>query len=69
MDLTKLDAHGAYEILIAINQLRRRLRDEQHAAYSRELREFAYRHGIEIGLLRAMVELTTSPIPLPVRES
>jgi hypothetical protein len=69
MDLTKLDAHGAYEILIAINQLRRRLRDEDYPAYSRELREFAYRHGIETGLLRAMVELTTSPIPLPIRES
>jgi hypothetical protein len=69
MDLTKLDAHGAYEVLIAINQLRRRLRDEDYATYSRELREFAHRHGIEVGLLRAMVELTTSPIPLPVRES
>jgi hypothetical protein len=69
MDLTKLDAHGAYEILIAINQLRRRLRDEEYAAYSRELRDFANHHGIEVGLLRAMVELTTTPIPLPIRES
>ena len=41
MDLTKLDAYGAYEILIAINQLRRRLRDQDYATYSRELREFA----------------------------
>lgn len=69
MDLTKLDAHGAYEILIAINQLRRRLRDKDHATYCRELRQFAHRHGLEVGLLRAMVELTTAPIPLPVRES
>jgi hypothetical protein len=69
MDLTKLDAHGAYEILIAINRLRSRLRAQDHAAYSRELREFAFRHGIEVGLLRAMVELTMSPITLPVRES
>jgi len=69
MDLTKLDAHGAYEILIAINQLRRRLREEDYATYSRELRAFAHRHGLEVGLLRAMVELTTAPIPLPMRES
>ena len=69
MDLTKLDAHGAYEILVAINQLRCRLRHQDYATYSRELREFAFRNGIEIGLLRAMVELTTSPIPLPIRES
>lgn len=69
MDLTKLDAHGAYQILVAINQLRRRLRDREYAVYTRELREYAYRHGLEVGLLRAMVELTTSPILLPVRES
>lgn len=69
MDLTKLDAYGAYEILIAINQLRRRLRDQDYATYSRELREFAHRNSLEVGLLRAMVELTTAPIPLPVRES
>ena len=69
MDLTKLDAHGAYEILAAINQLRCRLRHEDYATYDRELHDFASRHGIEMGLLRAMVELTTSPIPLPIRES
>lgn len=69
MDLTKLDAHGAYEILIAINQLRSRLRAQDYGTYSRELREFAHRHGLEVGLLRAMVELTTSPIQLPMRES
>ena len=69
MDLTKLDAHGAYEILIAINRLRGRLRDQEYGTYSRELREFAFRHDIEVGLLRAMVELTTAPITLPVQES
>jgi hypothetical protein len=69
MDLTKLDAHGAYEILAAINQLRCRLRNQDHETYSRELHDFASRHGIEMGLLRAMVELTTTPIPLPIRES
>lgn len=69
MDLTKLDARGAYGILIAINQLRSRLRSQDYATYSRELHQFASRHGIDVGLLRAMVELTTTPIPLPVRES
>jgi hypothetical protein len=69
MDLTKLDSHGAYEILVAINQLRCRLRNEDYATYARELRAFAHRNGLEVALLRAMVELTTAPIPLPMRES
>jgi hypothetical protein len=69
MDLSKLDSESAYEILVAINELRRRLRDQEHVRYSCELRQYAVRHGINEVLLRAMVELTTSPIPLPIRES
>jgi hypothetical protein len=69
MDLSNLDPESAYDILIAINQLRRRLRDQENARYTYELRQYAMRHGIDESLLRAMVELTTTPIPLPVRES
>ena len=69
MDFGKLDADAAYRLLVAINLLRRRIRDHDHATYSRELVEFAMRHGIDVGLLRAMVELTTTPIPLPIHES
>ncbi len=69
MDFGKLDSDAAYQLLVAINLLRRRLRDDDHAAYSRELVELSRRHGVDVGLLRAMVELTTTPIPLPIRES
>jgi hypothetical protein len=69
MDFAKLDSGTAYQLLVAINLLRRRLRDNDPATYGRELVEFSTRHGIDVGLLRAMVELTTTPIPLPMRDS
>jgi hypothetical protein len=69
MDFGKLDSDAAYQLLVAINLLRRRLREHDNVAYSRELVELSTRHGIDVGLLRAMVELTTTPIPLPMRES
>jgi hypothetical protein len=65
MDLANLDSDTAYEILVAINVLRRRLRDHDYEMYSRELPQYAARHRLDVGLLRAMVELTTTPIPLP----
>ena len=64
MDLTRLDSTTAQNILLAINLLRSRLRDQDYERYAEELRFYAARHGIEPGLLRAMVELTTEPIEL-----
>ncbi len=64
MDLTRLDSKSAQNILLAINLLRRRLRDQDYDAYAIELRLYAAEHGIETGLLRAMVELSADPIEL-----
>jgi hypothetical protein len=64
MDLTRLDSKSAQNILLAINLLRRRLRDRDYDTYAIELGVYAAEHGIDTGLLRAMVELSADPIEL-----
>lgn len=56
------DGRRATAILLAINLLRRRLRDGEQVQYRAELLFYAFDLDVPIEQLRAMAELETTPV-------
>ena len=61
-DMSK--AKLAFDTILVINLLRRRLRDGKLLTYNSEAKFYAKELGLELGLLRAMAEDDLKPVHL-----